>query len=134
MNKQERQQYRQSRILELRETINSCYNEIRIHQDEESMEQNKASVGKCYRYRNFVYDTNNYTNSWWYYLTITSIDKKGNLMGWGFGKDLDDVVRIYLRFDHVRRLSNSYKEITPKQFWTEWQTIKSELDMLMREN
>jgi len=126
MNKQERQQYRQSHRLELYETINACYDKIRIYQAEESMEQNKANIGKCYRYKNSSYGN----DGWWYYLTVTGVDEEGNLMGWGFEKDLDDEVRIYLRFNHIRGLGNSYEEISSEQFWTEWQKIRSELDTL----
>ena len=124
MNKQERAQYRETRLRQLHEIVRESYDEIQIWQGEECMERNANSVSKCYCYKN-----KGYNNSWWYYLQITGLDENGYLVGWGFEKDNNDEVHIYLELSQ-QDLGSDYKEIPSEQFWTAWQDIKSELIML----
>lgn len=117
MNQQERQQYRKTRILELREAIDDYYDELSIWLDEERLEQNAKKVGKYYRYKDSKY-----------YLKITNMSADGYLSGCAF-ETLDNAVSIWHSTPY-KDLSNSYEEIIPEQFWDEWEEIQSELDTL----
>jgi len=119
VNKQERQQYRKARIKELRTTIVESYKELDTWRIEEYKEQNVSVVGKCFRYENKWQEGNS-----WSYLQAIGVDEEGRVEIWSFERRPKDEIRICFG-DSYRMISNEYEEIPSKQFWTEWENLRS---------
>jgi hypothetical protein len=108
------------RIKELREIVGKACQEIDEIETAERIKENKALVGKCFRYHNCYSCPEKNTDYWWCYRQITGLDEYGDLLSWEFQIDKDGKVEIDPSSYFGRQVDDGWQPITKAQFQKAW--------------
>lgn len=110
----------------LRETADAIRREVMAREEREKTEANRATIGKCFKYRNCYSCPEKPSDYWWLYARVERLDDGGNPIGWSFQKDKDGVMQI-AHLQRVHQMFGGWVEITTHEFYVAYAALLSKL-------
>lgn len=115
-----------SRKTELNSIIDKARQELWEVEKKERLTKNQKYIGNFYKYHN-CYSCPNKNKYWWYYVCVTGIDKEGELVSWGFQKDIHGKIDIELEDAAYSPLNGGYVKISGAEFYKAYISIIKDL-------
>lgn len=110
-------------LEDLRRQERAINQRIGAIQDAARFEENKAQVGKCFRYRNCYSCPEKPGDYWWLYAKVQSIAKSGHLTVFMF--QTDKYGEVTIKIDKYRHsMNDGYQPIAREQFDKQWRNLK----------
>lgn len=113
---------------QLEAAIAPLQSELNRLRDAETLNESKALVGRCFKYRNCYSCPQTDADYWWLYLKVVKVGGYWPI-AFQFQTDKDGRIEIETRSHHTRL--SGYVEISAKEFNAAWRKVQKRVKALL---